>query len=115
MAALRTAEQRDETFRVLGELEVPASTAWPLVLASGLTLMFAGLLTSESVSVLGAALALAGCVGWFLEVFPNEHEEAVPVYPEALSVATSRRFIERLPLAGEQTRACVPVETDPIS
>ena len=71
MAALRTAEQRDETIRVLGELEVPASTAWPLVLASGSTLMFTGLLTSASVSVLGAALALLGCVGWFREVFPH--------------------------------------------
>src|SRR6202045_2070888 len=115
MAALRSAEQRDENFRVLGELEVPASAAWPLVLASGSTLMFTGLLTSESVSVLGAALALAGSVGWFREVFPHEHEEVVPVYPEALSVATSRRFIERLPLADEQVRAWLPVETYPIS
>src|ERR1700726_5303324 len=115
MAALRSAEQRDETFRVLGELEVPASTAWPLVLASGSTLMFTGLLTSESVSVLGAALALAGCVGWFREVFPHEHEEVVPVYPEVLSLAPSRRLGERVPLAEEQVRAWLPVETYPIS
>ena len=115
MAALRSAEQRDENLRVLGELEVPASTAWPLVLASGSTLLFAGLLTSESVSGLGAALALLGCVGWFREVFPHEHEEVVPVYPEVLSVATSRRLVERLPLAEEQVRAWLPVETYPIS
>src|ERR1700675_4599131 len=115
MAALRSAEHRDETFRVLGELEVPASTAWPVVLASGSTLMFTGLLTSESVSVLGAALALAGCVGWFREVFPHEHEEVVPVYPEVLSVATSRRLVERFPLAEEQVRAWLPVETYPVS
>ena len=115
MAALRSAVQREESSRVPVELEVPASTAWPLVLASGLTLMFAGLLTSESVSVLGAALALLGCVGWFREVFPHEHEEVVPVYPEALSVATSRRLVERLPLAEEQVRAWLPVETYPIS
>ena len=44
--------------------------------------MFAGLLTSASVSVLGAVLALAGCVGWFREVFPHEHEETVPVVPK---------------------------------
>ena len=115
MGALRSAEQRDGSSRVPGELEVPASTAWPLVLASGFTLMFAGLLTSESVSVFGAALALVGCVGWFREVFPHEHGEAVPVYPEALSVTTSRRLIERLPLAEEQVRAWLPVETYPIS
>ena len=115
MAALRSAEQRDESSGVPDVLEVPASTAWPLVLASGLTLMFAGLLTSETVSVLGAVLALAGCVGWFREVCPHEHEEVVPVYPEALTVATSRRLIERLPLADEQVRAWLPVETYPIS
>jgi hypothetical protein len=115
MAALRSAAQRKESSRVPGELEVPPSTAWPLVLASGLTLMFAGLLTSESVSVLGAVLALAGCLGWFREVFPHEHEESVPVYPEVLSVATNRRFIERLPLADEQVRAWLPVETYPVS
>jgi hypothetical protein len=115
MAALRSAVQREESSRVPGELEVPASTAWPLVLASGLTLMFAGLLTSESVSVLGAVLALAGCLGWFREVFPHEHEESVPVYPEVLSVATNRRSIERLPLADDQVRAWLPVETYPIS
>jgi hypothetical protein len=115
MAALRSAVQREESSRVPSELEVPASTAWPLVLASGLTLMFAGLLTSESVSVLGAVLALAGCLGWFREVFPHEHEESVPVYPEVLSVATNRRSIERLPLADEQVRAWLPVETYPIS
>jgi hypothetical protein len=115
MAALRSAEQRDESSRVAGELEVTAPTAWPLVLAAGFALMFAGLLTSESVSVLGVALALVGCVGWFREVFPHEHEEVVPVYPEVLSVATSRRLVERLPLAEEQVRAWLPVETYPIS
>jgi len=38
-------------------------------LAFGATLLFAGLVTSMSVSVLGAALALAGCVGWFAPSF----------------------------------------------
>ena len=49
-------------------IEVPAPTAWPLVLAMGVTLMFAGLLTNMSVTVLGVALSLAGCGGWFREV-----------------------------------------------
>ena len=50
---------------------MPAPTAWPFILAFGATLLFAGLVTSMSVSVLGAALALAGCVGWFRAVFPH--------------------------------------------
>jgi hypothetical protein len=77
--------------------------------------MFTGLLTSASVSVLGAALALAGCVGWFREVFPGEHEKLVSLSREELSVTTSRRVVERLPLAEEQLRAWLPLETYPIS
>ena len=74
MATLLPTEHIEQSSRVPREIEVPASTAWPLVLALGFTLVFAGLLTSASVSILGAVLALAGCVGWFREVFPHEHE-----------------------------------------
>src|SRR6266850_3217876 len=97
------------------EIEVPAPTAWPLVLAFGFTLMFAGLLTSVSVSVLGAVLSVAGCVGWFREVFPHEHEVIVTVVPEDLRVTTERRVVERLPVAADQLRAWLPVHTYPIS
>jgi hypothetical protein len=48
---------------------VPAPTAWPLVLATGFTLLFAGLLMNVSVTALGAVLSLAGCVGWFARSF----------------------------------------------
>jgi len=98
-----------------GEIQVPASTAWPLVLAFGFTLLFAGLLTSVSVTLLGAVLAVAGCIGWFREVFPHEREEVVPVVPEDLRVTTGRRVVERLPVAAEQLRAWLPVHTYPVS
>jgi hypothetical protein len=97
------------------QVELPAPTVWPLVLAFGFTLVFAGLLTSLSVSILGAALSLAGSVGWFREVFPREHEEVLQIVPEDISIATARRLVERLPVAGEQVRAWLPVETYPIS
>src|SRR6267378_8177139 len=115
MATLLHAEKVDQNPRAPSEIRVPAGTAWPLVLAFGFTLVFAGLLTSVSVSILGAVLAIAGCVGWFREVLPHEHEEVVPVVPEDLSVATERRLVERLPLAPEQVRAWLPIETYPIS
>jgi hypothetical protein len=94
---------------------VPAPTAWPLVLAFGSTLLFAGLLTSISVTVLGVVLTVAGCVGWFREVFPHEHEEAVPVVFEELRVTTGRRIVERVPVAPDQVRAWLPVHTYPVS
>jgi hypothetical protein len=97
------------------EIEMPASTAWPFVLAFGFTLVFAGLLTSMSVTVLGTVVAIAGCVGWFREVFPHEQEEAVPIVSEDLRVMTQRRVVERLPVAADQVRAWLPVETYPVS
>src|SRR6202142_1834616 len=109
------AESIEQSPRAPGQVEVPASTAWPLVLAFGFSLVFAGLLTSASVSVLGAVLAVAGCVGWFREVFPHEHEETVRVVPEEIYLTTERRTVERLPVAENQLRAWLPVRTYPIS
>jgi hypothetical protein len=97
------------------KIQVPASTAWPLVLAFGFTLLFAGLLTSLSVTVLGAVLSAAGCAGWFREVFPHEHEEVVPIIAEEYRITTERRVVERLPIAAEQLRAWLPVHTYPVS
>jgi hypothetical protein len=115
MATRLSAEQMDQRPRAPREIEVPASTAWPLVLAFGFTLLFAGLLTSVSVSVLGAVLAVVGCVGWFREVFPREHEGVVPIVAEDIRVTTERRVVERLPVAADQVRAWLPVQTYPIS
>jgi hypothetical protein len=114
MATLNFAEQTELSDRH-DEIEMPARTAWPLVLAFGFVLVFAGLLTSASVSVLGALLAVAGCVGWFREVLPHEHEESVPVIGEDLPVTTERSVIERLPVTGELVRAWLPLETYPVT
>jgi hypothetical protein len=110
-----SAEQMDQGPRAPREIDVPAPTAWPLVLAFGFTLLFAGLLTSVSISILGAVITVAGCVGWFREVLPDEHEEAVRVAQADPHVTTERRVVERLPVAAEQLRAWLPVHTYPVS
>ena len=92
----RRAEELNESPRAPREIEVPAPTAWPFILALGAALLFAGLVTSASVSVSGRLLSLAGCVGWFREVFPREHEEVVPVLPEDIR-SRHRRAVERFP------------------
>ena len=97
------------------EIEMPAPTAWPIVLAFGATLMFTGLLTSGAVTVLGIVLALAGTVGWFREVFPHEREELVPTVADDFVPYTARHLVERVPLAEDQARAWLPVETYPMS
>ena len=115
MATLLATEQLNEGSRPPRTIEVPAPTAWPFILAFGATLLFAGLVTSTSVSVLGAALALASCVGWFREVFPHQHEEAVQIVPEDIRLTTDRLVVERIPVLPDQLRAWLPVRTYPVS
>jgi hypothetical protein len=115
MATQLSVEQVEQRPQAPVEIEVPASTAWPLVLALGFTLMLAGLLTSASVSALGVVLAVAGCVGWFREVFPQEHEETVRVVFEEQRITTGRRIVERVPVAPDLVRAWLPLETYPVS
>jgi hypothetical protein len=99
----------------MNAIEVPAPTAWPLILAAGFTLVFAGLLTNVSVTGLGAVLSLAGCAGWLLELVPRDHEEEVPLVADQFDVRTERRVVDRLAIAPEQVRAWLPVHTYPVS
>ena len=97
-------------------IEVPVPTAWPLVVAAGCTLMFAGLLMNMSVTALGVVLSIAGCVGWLREVVPGDHEQELSVVAdEDHRLTTERRVVERLAIAPEQVRAWLPVETYPVS
>jgi hypothetical protein len=115
MATLETIVRTEQISRPPGEIASPASTVWPLVLAFGFTLIFAGLLTNVSVSVLGAILTVAGCAGWFREVLPNEHEVELPVAADEFVPVTTRRTVDRLPVAPDQVRAWLPLHTHPIS
>ena len=99
----------------LETIHVPAPTPWPIVLAFGTTLLFTGLVTSASISVLGALMALTGCVGWFRDVLPEQKEEPIQIAVEPAVVSTLRREIERLPVAPELPRALLPLETYPVS
>jgi hypothetical protein len=97
------------------KIEVPASTAWPIVLAFGLALLFAGPVTGASVSVLGAVLTLTAAVGWFRDVLPAESHEWVPVEPEASAILTTRQKVGRLASVPDFHRASLPLEIYPIS
>jgi hypothetical protein len=94
---------------------LPAPTAWPIILAFGITLLLAGLLTSASVSILGAIIFVVACVGWFGDVLPHEQEETVPVKIGTAAIFTSRHAVERLAIAPELARAVLPLETYPVS
>ncbi|MGB8800542.1 MAG: hypothetical protein WCC97_07635 [Candidatus Acidiferrales bacterium] len=115
MGTHSSAEQSGERPRLPTSVELPAPTAWPLVLAFGLTLLFTGLLTNVSLSVLGIVLALAGCAGWFRQALPHGQEVVVPVVAAEVRIATERKVVERVPIAPELVRAWLPLETYPIS
>jgi hypothetical protein len=91
-------------------VQLPAPTAFPIVLALGLTFAFAGLVTNVGISILGAVLIVAGCVGWFRQVWPHAHHIAVPVKVQKFRIATVRTKVARIEI-DESHRARLPVHT----
>src|SRR5580658_4787215 len=109
-------EQPGEALEPPRTIALPAPTAWPIVLAFGISLVFAGLVTRASVSILGAIFAFAGGVGWFRDVLPHEKHESVPVAGLVPVVATSRPQVARVEWMTEELhRARLPLEVYPIS
>lgn len=99
-------------------IELPAPTAWPMVLAFGITLGCAGLVTNAIVSGVGVALALLAAVGWWRQVLPRQAVEHVPLRPpaeRAKPVAPSRAAVGRLRLGEAGHRVRIPVQVQPIS
>jgi hypothetical protein len=96
-------------------IDSPAPTAWPFILAFGVALIFAGLLTSAAVSTLGVFLATAGCVGWFCQVLPHEQHETLETTPEVTPLITTRREVARIEAVPEMQRTWLPVEIYPVS
>ena len=91
-------------------VQLPTPTAFPIVLALGLTFAFAGLVTNMGISVLGGVLIVAGCVGWFRQVWPHAHHIAVPVKVQKFRYATVRTKVAHIAI-DESHRARLPVHT----
>jgi hypothetical protein len=96
-------------------IQAPAPTAWPIIMAFGITLVFGGMVTSSAVSVLGGILAIAGVVGWFRDVLPHEAHESVRLEAPPKVVAPVRREVARAEIGEEVRRAWLPVEIHPVS
>jgi hypothetical protein len=89
---------------------LPVPTAWPMVMALGVTLLVAGMVTHWIISLLGLVLLLRSMVGWFFEVLPHEHHVAVPVQAGEILISSPRAA--SIKLAAEPThRKILPVET----
>jgi hypothetical protein len=95
-------------------IHLPAPTQWPLIMAVGLTLLFAGLVTNVMISALGVVMAVTGAVGWFRQVLPHEAHEMLPVTEEEIAIEREGRRVTRVELA-VTSRGMTPVSTYPIS
>src|SRR5215471_12097430 len=98
-----------------GLLEVPASTAWPMIMALGLTLTFAGLVTNVALSMVGLVLFWSGAVGWFREVLPVQHTEAVQVEAVAEAIVPHEIGVDYLHVGELGNRAILPLQIYPYS
>jgi hypothetical protein len=95
------------------KIEVPAPSAWPIVMAFGMTLVFAGMVTAESLSIVGLILAVAGATGWFRQVLPAESHEWVVAEAEEASIQPEESAVEHV--AVTVPRSSLPLEIYPIS
>ncbi len=107
---------RRESASAAKVIDVPAPTVWPIVLAFGVALLFAGMVTSAWLSILGAILAVTGCVGWFRDVLPHEKHESVSFVEKPIPVVTSRPEVAQVAwIPPELHRPRLPLEIYPIS
>ena len=95
-------------------IALPAPTPWPVLLALGVALLGAGYLIHPLLAVIGVALVLIACVGWFRNVLPVEQEEIVPVV-EAPHVTPSTRTVLPLEVGVSGHRMQLPLEVYPYS
>ncbi len=95
-------------------IAMPAPTHWPLVMAVGLSLTLAGLVTNAMISAIGVVMAIAGAVGWFRDVLPHEAHELLPVTAEEIAIDRQGRRVARADY-GVGEREQLPAATYPIS
>ena len=81
-----------------------------MVLALGLSLIVAGMLTNAAISLLGLVLTICASIGWFRQVLPVEHHESVRVQAQAIPVISATRF-RRAAADRPMHRKMLPVET----
>jgi hypothetical protein len=95
-------------------IHLPAPTAWPFLLALGLILVFASLVTNMAIGALGLVLAIVSSIGWFHNVLPHEAHEEVEVTEDIVVLVSPSEAVARIQV-DETHRAQLPLETFPVS
>lgn len=96
-------------------IEMPNSTAHPLTLALGITLVAAGLVTQPVISIVGFLLMLYSAVGWCRQVFTSAGESVVAVEAGAAPAARAIRRVEPLRPGMPGHRMRIPEKVHPYS
>jgi len=98
-------------------IEMPAPTFWPMVLAFGVTLLFAGTVTHWSVGAVGAVIFIRSAIGWWRDVIPHEEHEEVPINPalRPQPIMVEQRSVVRLRAGEFRHRVRIPEEVHPYS
>lgn len=89
-------ESKPERHDHVDTIELPKPTHWPIVLALGVTLAVMGLVTSYGLTYLGIVLMIAGCIGWFFDMFPHPQHEHVPVRHQVIEHRSTRLSVDRI-------------------
>jgi hypothetical protein len=93
-----------------GTIHLPAPTAWPFLLALGITLISASLVTNLAIGALGLLLSIIATVGWFRDVLPHEAHESVQVEEEFVALISPYEKVARIQV-DETHRAQLPLQT----
>jgi len=93
-----------------GAIHLPAPTAWPFLLALGVILISAALVTNVAIGALGLFLFIISVVGWFRNVLPHEAHEDVVVEEEFVTLLTPLEKVARIAV-DETHRAQLPLHT----
>lgn len=95
-------------------IHLPAPTAWPFLLALGMVLLFASLVTNMAIGALGLVLTIVATIGWFRDVLPHEAHEEVDVAEDIVVLISPSEAVARIQV-DETHRAQLPLETFPVS
>jgi hypothetical protein len=98
-------------------IELPAPSFWPFVMAAGIAMIGAGIVTNVAFLVVGAVVGFTAVLGWWRDVIPVEKHEEVPIN-QALRPApimVEARSVVRLQAGVGGHRVRIPEEVHPYS
>ncbi|MFO0949462.1 MAG: hypothetical protein U1D30_26710 [Planctomycetota bacterium] len=99
-------------------IEMPAPTAAPMVVAFGVTLLAAGIVTNPTFSLVGFVIFLAGLVQWFGSLLRGEgviFEELAPIGERAPRIEPAARGVQTLRPGMHGHRMRIPEKLHPYS